>query len=1297
VKVEFRLLGDVAVLADGQPVDLGSSRQRSVFALLLLQRNRAITTEVLADRIWPDDQPLTAHKTIQVYISRIRRTLGPAADRLTSTENGYRLSALDDELDAARFERGLRKARETLASGSAERSIALLEEVLGLWSGPALGGLAAEPFARREAERLEELRIQALEELFELRIGSGVVREAIGDLRRLVGEQPGRERLWRLLMLALYGDGQQAEALKAYQDARRYLADELGLDPTPELQDLERAILTQEAPRASQPIPVPFSDVDATGDADRRGAANRAAGSGRRRTRRIVTVLRADVGVSRATVGVDPEILEDRERRALEVVRNAVERHGGTIDRADHEGVTAVFGLTIAREDDALRAVRAALELRGDAGPLEVADAVIVRLGIATGEVVAGTSDGHGSTISGQPLRTARVLAARADVHEVWLARETERLIRGVASTERMPPDVTRPDADQPASRLLALTDGDAGERRATTPFVGRGTETRALLAAFDRVVEQRTPGLATVIGAPGVGKSRLVAEAFARTSEHARILRSRCLPYGDGITYWPVRELLLEALAIEPGESRNDALIRLGSMVAGPDRADEVRTRLASVVGISEDPAPAEEIQWAVRRCLETLATVGPIVLLVDDLQWAEPALIDLFEHILDLGRGPILVVAIARPELEEVHPAWLARSNVAQVRLDSLDESDAAALLEHLAPELPSGFLRARIMGVAEGNPLFVEQFVAYVSDEASATARRLDDQTAVDLPIPPTIATLLGARLDRLPEGERRLLERASVVGRSFGVDAVRALLPADDQKELPRRLGRLVRRDLIRPDRSGLPGDEAFRFRHLLIRDAAYAALPKIERAELHERFADWLERRTAANPGEYDLILGYHLEQAYRYRVELGGNPAFAQHVADRAFRHIVPAGRAAEERGDPHAAASLLRRAVDLAPAGPERIDVLLDLMSALRTAGERDASEATEAEAIALLAEYPDEGLERRRRLANVGFSLVMSGAALREAQDGYAFYERAGDRLGMIRALHVASGIHRMRGEFTVGMKELDHAVALAIEIGRPDRAAQFASLAANAIVDSPVPVPGAIDRCVRYLDLVGDHRGYRALTLLAIGQLEAFSGGGNGWRRHFDSAKAIIDDLGLLMPLGAALHPISVGVAELAAGEPARAIDLLRWSCLTLDRLGTGDGKWPDFLATVAPLTAQTLLALGQLEEVERYAFWGRDVAEAEDLDAQARWRFAISGLRTQQGRHDEAVALARDAVSLLAKRQFAASLAIAHRTLAIALRAAGEESQALAAAREAQHIAAARQDVAELRTLEAFLRV
>ena len=343
-----------------------------------------------------------------MYVSRIRHVLGPAARRLTSSATGYRLAVADDELDAARFERGLRLAREALAAGSSETSLATLEAIIGLWSGPALGDLAGEQFARREADRLEELRLQALEELFELRIGAGRAG-AIGDLRRLVCDQPGRERLWRLLMLALYADGRQGEALEAYQDARRYLAEELGLDPSPELQDLERAILTQEAPR-----PEPWR-------CDRR--LPRGSGRGRavvRRTRRVVTVY-APTSFDRLRMGSIP----NSSRRSSGVPwMSFAARSSATAARSTgptRKAVTAMFGLTAAREDDALRAVRAAMELRGDRRVNRF------RVGVATGEVLAGP---HVRRVRGhrRPLQLAARLAARATPREVLLAPETERV-----------------------------------------------------------------------------------------------------------------------------------------------------------------------------------------------------------------------------------------------------------------------------------------------------------------------------------------------------------------------------------------------------------------------------------------------------------------------------------------------------------------------------------------------------------------------------------------------------------------------------------------------------------------------------------------------------------------------------------------------------------------------------------------------------------------------------------------------------------------------------------------------------
>jgi DNA-binding SARP family transcriptional activator len=1283
VKLEFRLLGDVAVLADGSPLDLGSTRERSVLALLVLQRNRPIPTELLADRLWPEEQPLSAIKTIQVYISRLRRALGPAADRLTSAPNGYRLAVGDDELDAARFEDRLREAREALAAGSRDPALAALEEALSLWSGPALGDLAREQFARREAERLEELRVQAVEERFELQIGAGRARETIGDLRRLIGEQPGRERLRRLLMLALYADGRQDEALEVYRDARRYLVDELGLDPGPELQELEHAILTQEAPRASARSIV------------RVASAGEMTEPGDQRTRRIVTVLRAERASVLREDRLDPEALGAFRVQALEAVHRAAERHGGIIDRQDEGGFTAVFGLAATREDDALRAVRAAVELRDDPSSGGPMDAHRFRIGVATGAVVTGPGDVPGSSVSGAPLLVAARLAARAAPSEVLMTSETERLVRGATSTESVTLETDSDAPVAPVARLIAVTDGEAIARRMTTPFVGRAAELDALLAAFELVATEGMPGLATVIGAPGVGKSRLVAEALARISTRARILRSRCPSYGEGSTYWPVRELLLAGADIGRGDGREDALAKLDASVAGLDRAELVRRRVASVVGLADDDAPAEEIRWAVRRFFEALASDRPLVLLVDDLQWAEPALVGLLEHVLDLGRGPILLITIARPELEDEHGDWLARSSRWLIRLEPLGEADTETLLGHLAPALPPGPLRSRILAAAEGNPLYVEQFVAYVSDHAHAGGQTLDVRTREDLPIPTTIEILLAARLDRLPGVERRMLGRAAVVGRTFWAGALAELLADEDRAELPWRLARLARRGLIRPDRSAFPDDEAYRFRHLLIGDAAYASLPKTERADLHERFAGWLEHRSEAVRGEYDPIIGYHLEQAHRYRVELGDDRAAAWSLADRALRYLGPAGQAAVERGDPHAAASLLRRAADLCRPGPRRTGLLLDLRAALRMVGEREAAEAADAEIGALLVAHPDSGLAMQRRMTDVWFAV---DGTIGEARDAYAFCERAGDRLGMIRALNFAGSIHYLHGESSAAMDAFDRATALALGIGRRGRAAELAACAAVLLDDSPVPVPEALRRCADYLDLAGDNRLSRAAILCVIGLLEAMNGTDGRWRRRFDEARAIADDLGL--PIAAAGCALWLGEAELAAGEPGRAVELLQSSCSTLGRLvGSGEppspSRWSGALASMAPLTAQTLLAVGRLEEVERYAFWGRDVADTHDLEAQTRWRIAISGLRSGQGRHDDAVALALEAVAILSGGELFVSLAQANLALASALRAAGDEPAAVIAAREARRLASVKRDRSALRRIGTFL--
>ena len=1291
VPLEFRLLGEFTVIADGRRLDLGGPRQRSVLALLLLQRDRAIATASLADKLWPDDQPLSAIKTVQIYVSRLRDALGPEAGRLSSTASGYRLAVADDEFDVARFERGLREAREASASGDQDRARATLEAALAEWSGPALGDMADERFALSEVDRLEELRIQAIEELYQARIDMGTGRDAIAELRGLVADEPGRETLWRLLMLALYGDGRQAEALEAYQAARRYLADELGLDPSPELQGLERAILNQEAlvpARELEAAPRVAKDARAEAPPTSPGGAASAA----QRRRRVVTVLRADP--VRTADATDPEILETLGRRAEDVVRRAIERHGGIIEHADQTGVTAVFGLAVAREDDALRAVRAAAELRGDAGSDATVARLVLRVGVATGEVLAGPGSGHGALVTGAPLRLAGGLAERATGDEILLAIETERLVRGSTTTE--PTSLEWGDDEPPGVvRLVAVSEGEPIERRTTTPFVGRAADLAALAAAFERVATDAAPGLVTVTGVPGVGKSRLVAEALGPIAGRATVLRSRCLPYGEGITYWPVRELVQGATAIEHGEPRDDALAKLDAIVGGADRADLVRGSLASIMGLTDDPVPGEEIAWAVRRFVELLAATRPLVLVVDDLQWAEPALIDLLEHVLDLGRGPVLLVAIARPELEDVRPDWLARPSLALIRLDALVETDTATLLDHLAPELPPGGLRSRILASAEGNPLFVEQFVAYATDEALAGRATLDASTAVDVPIPPTIGALLAARLDRVPEAERRILERASVIGRTFWTGALTELLADDERREVARRLARLARRDLIRPQASDFADEDAYRFRHLLIRDAAYASLPKRDRGQLHERFADWLERssRQRERDIEVEEILGYHLEQAYRYRNELGPLDDEAKAVGGRASTRLASAGRRALARGDFPAAAKLLDRAARLLD--PGRIDRQLLLAAAgeaYMEIGEFGTADAMLMQAATGARALGDEPVAIAAELVRLQLHLRSEAATsiddvMKQTELAIADLAVSEDPRALARAWRLLELANGVSGRY----KAAGDANTLALEYARRagDRVLEkrLYSSAAQVALSGPSPAPDGIVRCEELLRMAEGDRRAQGVTLAALAHLRAMVGDLDRAREDYRRGRVILEELGLRFD--ASLISIDSGAVELLAGDPAAAEAELRKDYEALDAMGEHN-----YISSIAGLLAEALYRQGRIAEAAEQTAFCEAVAAPSDVFSQHLWRGVRGKLLAGEGAHDQGVKLAASGVEQTRTSDDIEGQGNALMFLAEAQAAAGRHDEAARSAADARVLFDAKGNVVSAARAAAF---
>jgi class 3 adenylate cyclase len=612
-----------------------------------------------------------------------------------------------------------------------------------------------------------------------------------------------------------------------------------------------------------------------------------------RAVRKVVSVLFCDL-VGSTAIGdrADPEALRTLMRGYYDTARTVLERHGGTVEKFVGDAVMAVFGMPVATEDDALRAVRAAVELRASVNGLGLSS----RIGVNTGEVVASEGD---TLVTGDAVNVAARLEQAAGDGGILLGEGTLSLVRDAVTTEKL--SLTMKGKPEPVAsyRLLRLDSSASGHiRRLDRPMVGRRRERQRLLADFADVVESRTCRLFTLLGSAGVGKSRLVADFLSRVADEAVVARGRALSYGDGITYWPLIEML-EQLGIDP--------------------ADAIRS------------SPADT-QLATRALFETVAAKRPLVLVIDDLHWAEPAMLDLVEHVADWAReAPILVLCVARPELLDARAGWGGgKLNASSVLLEPLGEFDAEELADALLVDVQlDARTRRQVLATAEGNPLFLE--------EMAALAR----STSGPVLVPPTIRALLQARLDTLNDAERMVIERGAVEGKVFHRASVTALTPPARRDGVPAHLVALTRKELLRRDRSQITGDDAFRFRHLLIRDAAYDALPKSVRAELHERFAEWLTGVDGLP--EQDEMIGYHLERAAGYLRELAVKAGLADELAARAGGRLSAAGLSALERGDLSASCSLLGRAVASLPAGAARATLVPELVDVLHRSGRRD------------------------------------------------------------------------------------------------------------------------------------------------------------------------------------------------------------------------------------------------------------------------------------------------------------------------------------------------------------------
>jgi class 3 adenylate cyclase/tetratricopeptide (TPR) repeat protein len=938
--------------------------------------------------------------------------------------------------------------------------------------------------------------------------------------------------------------------------------------------------------------------------------------------RKVVTVLFCDVtGSTSLGETVDPEWLRALLARYFDGMKAIVERHGGTVEKFIGDAVMAVFGVPVVHEDDALRAVRAAVEMRAALPELGVEG----RIGVMTGEVVTGTEE---RLATGDAVNVAARLEQAARPGEVLIGEPTLALVGNAVEVEPVDPLELKGKAE-PISACRLLRVHEAPERQHEAPFVGRERELAIVREAWRRVQAEQRCELVTVLGDAGVGKSRLVAEFVHALN--ATVLAGRCLPYGEGITYWPVVEVLKQ-LAVLP-----------------PDEAPAAAIR--SLLGETETTTSAEEIAWAVRKTLEHASAERPLLVVFDDIQWGEETFLDLIEHVALLSSGvPILLLCIARPEFTDSRSGWPIT-----LRLEPLGKED----VEELIPERISRELRAKIARAAGGNPLFIEEMLAMAGEAGG------------EVVVPPTLQALLAARLDQLETAERNVLERGAIEGEIFHRGAVQALAPEETQ--VTPRLAALVRKELIRPDRPQLVGDDGFRFRHLLIRDAAYEALPKATRAELHERFASWLEQR-APDLVELDEIVGYHLGQAHRYRVELGSVGADAKELGERASKRLQAAGSRALARGDMPGAVNLLGRAAQLLPEeDPTRLELLPDLATALTEVGELSQADSILVETVEAARAVGNERLEWRSRLARASVQVWMGGSqqqAAAVAEQAVEAFARLGDELGLARAWNLAAITRLWVGTTGAAEEAWLHAIDHARRAESLGEEAHALSWLLIGTWMGPTPVENGVRRCREILDHAPS-RQVEAMALLEQGPLLAMCGRFSEARELFQRGEEIIEDLGLAI-LAAGLSQERFDIEMLAGDVEAAEVELRR-ACEILKQLGE-----KGFLSTRAALLAHALCAQGRYEEAGPFIEIAAEAGSEDDRATQALWRAARAKVLARQGEIDEALRLAREAVALVAETDWLNTRGDALFDLAEVLDLAEKPDQAAARIAEALHL-------------------
>jgi predicted ATPase len=796
---------------------------------------------------------------------------------------------------------------------------------------------------------------------------------------------------------------------------------------------------------------------------------------------------------------------------------------------------------------------------------------------------------------------------------------------------------------------------------------VGREAELAVLHDTYERASSERRCVLCCILGSAGVGKSRLAGEFVGALNSGSRVLQGRCLPYGEGITYWPLVEVVRQAAGISQTDTREQARERLARLLAAQEDADEILKRVAGVLDLADDAASLQETFWAVRRLLESFTGPQPLVVVLDDLQWAEPTFLDLVEYLAQFGgEQPILLLGLARPELAQLRPGFAAGGIVA---LEPLGAAHSERLVESLLGHSPvAADVVWRVIDAAAGQPLFVVEYVRMLIDEGLVNEvdgawRFSRDVSAVA--VPASIQALLGARLDRLSAGEREVIQSAAVVGQEFSAAAVAELVSSAVARAVSVHLEALVEKQLIRRQAPRFGLEDDLSFAHLLIRDVAYGALLKQTRSELHERFAGWLARSAGDRVDEYEEILGYHLEQAYRYRTELGPVDDHARGLANDARDRLAATGRRALARGDAPAAVNLLGRAAALCEPGEHaRLELLLDLASAQQDTGQVRQAKALFEEVLKGARAADDRSLEWRSRveLAALTFSFDTDvRMALAESEQAIGVFTDLDEHAALGRAWATVARSKFVAGDLAQALAAFEQALLYARQSG--DRRTQAEALMWILIFSwaGPAPASEGIERCRQVLASADVPRQARAFALVEQAPLLAMLGRFAQARECYRDGTAILQELGLRVMAAQASQEGSE--AEMLAGNPAAAEQLLRAASEVLETMGERG-----FLASVRPRLADALYAQGRYDEAASLAQSGREITAADDVDGQVHWRRVLAKILARRKQFAAAQQLAREAVQLIESTDYLAVHADAVMDLAEVLSLAGRASDA-----------------------------